>query len=168
MRAQLSEWLFTASPLLMLAAFPAIAGAQTEGLPAIARETFRPRSEVVPIAPAPSAPVVTERVAVERRPTEPLAPPVTVVEKPPVAVVEKPVIREAVAVAGPVTTWWSAFSRNRYGYYDDGFVDDDWYYDYYEMPRATPVVVARPAGTLLGFRTNWIYEPAAERGLFSW
>jgi hypothetical protein len=167
MRAHPFLWLILAA----VAIRPSIVRAQTEGLPAIAKETFRPRSEVVPVAPV--TPAVTERVAVEPRLAEPQAPPVTVVEKPPVAVerpavvVEKPVVRETV-VAEPVTTWWVGFARNRFGFYDDGYVDDDWYYDFYETPKAAAVVVRRPAAVPLGYRTGWSYEPLAERGLFSW
>jgi hypothetical protein len=158
MRAYFSSGPLAGLLLCAIAQLPAIATAQTEALPAIAKETYRPRPEVTtPLVPAVRAPVVTDRVVVQPR----------VVTAPSVTVVEKPVVAGVVA-ATPVASWWAAFARNRYGYYDDAFSDDDWFYDYYELPRATPVVVERPAGTILGYRTTWTYEPAAERALFSW
>ena len=133
---------------------------QTETLPAIAREVYAPKPVVrVPVAPAvamPAAPVraVTERVVTEEVP----------------AVAERTVVREQAVVPSRIVTWWDAFIRNRYGHYDDGYLDDNWYYDYYELPRAAPaaVVVDRAVGTVPGHRTTWMYEPVAERGLFSW
>jgi len=134
---------------------------QTETLPAIAREVYAPKPEVrvtpLPAAIVPAAPVraVTERVVTE-------APPA------PVAVAERAVVREQAVTPGGVVTWWDAFARNRYGYYDDSYLDDNWYYDYYELPKAAAVIVDRSVTAVPGHRTTWIYEPLAERGLFSW
>jgi hypothetical protein len=147
-------------------AFPGVSPAQTEGLPAIAREVYRPHTELPP-APAPR--VVTERLVTE----PPIVPPRVVDDTP---VVSRAVVQSsavvvtpaspipAVAVAGP-----SIFSRYSFGFYNDGNADDNWYYDYYEAPKtAATVVVKPPTDSAPGFRTNWTYAPLAERGLFSW
>jgi len=139
-------------------AFPGVTRAQTEGLPAIAREVYRPHTELPP-APAPR--VVTERLVTE----PPILPPAVVDDGPTVArnvVVPAPVVTAEAAVALP-----GPFSRYSYGFYDDGNADDNWYYDYYEVPKAA-VVLKPTTDALPGFRTNWTYAPLAERGLFSW
>lgn len=137
---------------------PVVCHAQTEGLPAIAREVYRPHTE---LPPTPVPRVVTERLVTE----PPIVSPVVVDDKPAVAgnlVVPGPVVTAQAAVALP-----GPFARYSYGFYDDGNADDNWYYDYYEVPKA--VVVAKPVTDAApGFRTNWRYAPLAERGLFSW
>jgi hypothetical protein len=131
---------------------PAVAMAQTEGAQAIARDVFSDRP--VPGVPArviPESPprtVVQERVVTER-------------VVPARTVVERPVVRERVVVSEAPARWWDVFARNRYGYYDDAYFDDNWFYDYYELPR-----IQRGAATP-GFRTGWTYDPVAERGIFS-
>jgi hypothetical protein len=154
-----------------------VAYGQTEGLPAIAREVYRPHTELPPV-PAPR--VVTERVVTE----PPILPPRIVDDTPvvpgaavtaspavvtanPVVVTPNPaVIAPAVAMAMATPT---ILGRYRFGFYNDGNADDNWYYDYYETPKAAAAVVAKPATDAMpGFRTNWTYAPLAERGLFSW
>src|SRR5262245_6264108 len=135
---------------------------QSETLPAIAREVYAPKPVVrVPVAPAVAVPAAPVRAVTEQVVTE---------AAPPVAVAERTVVGEQAVVPSRIVTWWDAFARNRYGHYDDGYLDDNWYYDYYELPRAAPaaVVVDRAVGTVPGHRTTWMYEPVAERGLFSW
>ena len=95
-----------------------------------------------------------------------------VVRTPAAVVTERPVVRQEVVAPAAVVTWWDAFVRNSYGFYDDGYLDDNWFYDYYEVPRpaCAVTVVERPASNtaVLGHHTTWVYEPVAERGLFSW
>jgi hypothetical protein len=150
----------TALTLLGILCLPLVARGQTEGATGIARDTFRRQVDANERVIAPPRVVREVRVrdpaVVERT---------TVVERP--AVVERQVVRQAV-VPERTVTWWTAFTRNRYGYYDDAYVDDDWFFDYYELPRAASAVVDRAVGTLPPYRTSWIYEPVAERGLFSW
>jgi hypothetical protein len=160
-----------------LLSVPALARGQTEGTPAIAREVF---SREVRRAAVPPPVVVEERVVVperrvvvperpvvvpERRVvTERVAPARVVTERvvAPATVVERPVVRERVAVATPVVRWWEVLDRARFGYYDDAYFDDNWYYDYYEAPPRT----VREGDVL--YRTGWFYAPTAERGLFNW
>jgi hypothetical protein len=156
MRAPVSAALI----LLGTICLPLLAKGQTEGAPAIARDTFRRQVE------SNERVVVPPRVVREVRVPDPvIVERAAVVERP--AVVERQVVRQAV-VPERTVTWWTAFARNRYGYHDDAYVDDDWYYDFYELPRAAPAVVDRAVGTLPPYRTTWIFEPVAERGLFSW
>jgi hypothetical protein len=133
-------------------------------LPAISRETYRQRQETpvpaVPLRvvtePVVPARVVPERAVVERVPAEP------------VVVADRAAVREVVAPRRAIA-WFDAFVQNRYGYYDDGYLDDNWFYDYYQFAAPKAAVVAAPVtATAPGYRTSWIYEPAAERALFSW
>jgi len=159
-----------------VAALPTVAAAQVGGapdsaLPAIAREVYGPRANVpVPAIPpielpakAIVDPVTPAPVAAER-----------VVRTPAAVVAARPVVaQEEVVAPAAVVTWWDAFIRNSYGFYDDGYLDDNWYYDYYELPRPATravTVVQRPGSStpVQGHHTSWIYEPVAERGLFSW
>jgi hypothetical protein len=142
----------------ILLSFPLLVNAQDEALPAIAREVYRPHTELPP-APAPR--VVTERLV-----TEPPIVPQPVVDDTPTAV-GAVVTRGAVVAPAVVSTPASAFSRFRFGFYDDGNVDDNWFYDYYEVPKAA--VVVRPATDAMpGFRTTWTYAPLYEQGIFNW
>ena len=50
---------------------------------------------------------------------------------------------------------------------DDGFTDDNWFYDYYELPPTT-LAVEQPATTAQGYRTSWRYDPLVEQRLFRW
>jgi hypothetical protein len=108
-----------------------------------------------PVLPAPVVrpPVVAETVVTER--------------VPPVTVTARPVVREAVIPPAGTLTWWDAFGKMSYGFYDDGFTDDNWFYDYYEMPPAT-VAVEQPAVERAGSRTTWRYDPLVEHRLFRW
>jgi hypothetical protein len=170
--------------MLLLAAasipLPAVTNAQTEGVPAIARDVF---AREVRRGAVPPAVVVEERVVVpdrrvvvpERRVVaEPVVPDRVVTDRvvvdrvvgerltPPAAIAEQPVVRDRVAVTAPAPTWWDVLTRARFGYYDDAYFDDNWYYDYYEAP---PVTVR--TGDVV-YRTGWFYAPTAERGLFNW
>jgi len=152
-----------ALPLVGLAMFSAVATAQTESVPAIARETYRPKPALPPPAGAPTR-GVTERLVAEPRVVAEAVPA-------PVVVAEKPVVVERVATPQRVRTWSDALARFRYGYYDDGNLDDNWYYDFYDPQPAVVVApaVTRPSSSANpGYRTSWTYEPVAERGLFSW
>lgn len=165
--------------LALLVLFPSLAIAQTETLPAIARETYAPQAEQrIPSLPprVVSPPAVADTVVAERLPGRVVqgAVPTRVTERvapaavpAPTAVVEQPLVRERVAIP-PTVTWWEAFTRNRFGFYDDGYVDDNWYYDYYEVPRPAAAVAVPATSAAPGYRTSWLYEPVAERGLFSW
>lgn len=137
---------------MLFLTLPAAAIAQTVGTQAIARDLFTDRP--VPGVPARVIPESPPRTIVQERI-------VTARAIPERTVVERPVVRERVVVREPAVTWWDVFARNRYGYYDDAYFDDNWFYDYYEVPRAT-----RRAATP-GLRTGWTYEPTAERGLFN-
>jgi hypothetical protein len=137
---------------------PSTTLAQTATTPVYAAEAHRPRQSTTERLPA--VPVVTDRIVTQR-----------VVTEPPVAadvmVTDRAAVRPAV-ITPPVTTprttaWWEAFTQSRYGYYNDAYVDDNWFYDYYSPP--TTAVVSRP---VTGYRTGWLYEPMAERGLFNW
>jgi len=139
-----------------------VATGQDEGLPAIAREVYRPHTE---LPPAPAARVVTERLV-----TEPPIRPQRVVDDTPTvagAVVTPGAVVAPAVVAPPVASLPSVFPRFQFGFYDDGNADDNWYYDYYEVPKAA-VVVKPPTDALPGFRTNWTYDRREEAGLFSW
>jgi len=158
MRASVVLFLFGVLTVASLA-LPKSGLAQTEALPAISRETYRQRQET----PVPAVPlrVVPERVLPERVVVERVTPE-------PVVVAERAAVREVVTPR-PVVAWFDAFVRNRYGYYDDGYLDDNWFYDYYEYAVPKAAVVTPPVtATTPGYRTSWIYEPAAERALFSW
>jgi len=155
-----------------LAVLPSVVSAQDEGLPAIAREVYQPRTG---LPPAPVPRVVTERLVTE----PPIVAPPVVDDSPNVAAaVVAPTVAETVVTRSPVVApavvagWPSVFARYSFGFYDDGNADDNWYYDYYEVPRAAVVVkptVAKPVTDARpGYRTNWTYAPAAEQGLFSW
>ena len=86
---------------------------------------------------------------------------------PPVTVTARPVVPEAVIAPGRTITWSEAFGRLRYGFYDDGFTDDNWFYDYYEtLPAA--VAVEQPVSPGQGYRTSWRYDPLVEQRLFRW
>jgi hypothetical protein len=154
---------YAAAFLPLLGVWALIAAGQDEGLPAIAREVYRPHTE---LPPAPAARVVTERLVTE----PPIAPQRVVDDTPTVA--GAVVTRGAVVAPATVATSVAAglptvFPRYTFGFYDDGNVDDNWYYDYYEMPKAA-VVVKPPTDALPGFRTNWTYDRREEAGLFSW
>jgi len=172
--------------------FPCLAIGQDEGLPAIAREVYQPHTA---LPPAPAARPVTERLVseppivpprvVDDRPT--VAPavvrPAAVVAPAVPAVAPAAVVSPAPAIAAPAaavvapaatvvtpavtTNWSSVFPRFKFGFYDDGNVDDNWFYDYYETPKAA-VVVKPTTDALPGFRTSWTYDRAEEAGLFSW
>jgi len=139
-------------------AFSLAAFGQDEGLPAIAREVYRPHTELPP-APAPR--VVTERLVTE----PPIVPPSVVDDAP--TVPGAVVAQGAVVAPATVASWPSVFSRYTFGFYNDGNADDNWYYDYYEVPKAA-AVVKPPTDALPGFRTNWTYDRLAESGIFSW
>jgi len=146
---------------------PPSSEAQDAALPTIAREVYGPRANIpVPAVPPPLVPA--------KAVLDPVAPAPVVAERVvrtlAAVVTERPVVREAVVAPAAVVTWWDAFARNIYGFYDDAYLDDNWYYDYYELPRTTRAVtvVERPSGAALGHHTSWVYEPVAERGLFSW
>jgi hypothetical protein len=145
-----------------------VGSGQTETTPAIARETFGPQAEArIPVLPprVVPPPVVADAVVAERVPqrVEQRAVPTRVSDRvAPAAVVDRPVTEA-------VVTWWDAFAQSRYGFYDDAYVDDNWYYDYYDVPRPAAAAVVTPAsGVVVGYRSSWLYAPAAERGLFSW
>jgi hypothetical protein len=124
--------------------------------------------------------VVTERLVTE----PPIVPP-RVVDDTPTAVgavvAQGPAVVAPTTVAAPtpvvapttvvapavVPSWPSVFTRYTFGFYDDGNVDDNWYYDYYQVPKAA-VVVKPQTDALPGFRTNWTYDRREEAGLFSW
>jgi hypothetical protein len=110
--------------------------------------------------PAATPAVVTERVPV--RVVEEVAPAVV-----PAVVTTRPVVAEAALAPAGAATWWDAFGKMRYGFYDDGFTDDNWFYDYYEAPPTT-VAVAQPVAAASGTRTSWRYEPQVEQRLFRW
>ncbi len=115
-------------------------------------------------------PVVARAIVPPRVVERPVAPAIAVA--PTVTVEERPVVREAVvAPAGVaparVVSWWDSFTKLRYGFYDDGFADDNWFYDYYETPPAA-VAVERPASVNVGNRTSWRYDPLVEQRLFRW
>jgi hypothetical protein len=159
-----------------LAAMPAVGVAQVAGeasdsaLPALRREVFGPRANVpVPAIPPVELPAKTI--------VDPVAPAPVVAERvvrtPAAIVTERPVVAQEVVAPAAVVTWWEAFVRNSYGFYDDGYLDDNWYYDYYDVPRPAAravTVVQRPGSNapVQGHHTSWVYEPVAERGLFSW
>jgi len=169
-----------ASAYLVILSCPA--WAQTEGAAAIARETHaRLAEQQLPVLPPRviPPPVVTDAIVRERLPAhvaDGLVPtPVTdryspAVITPPGSVVQgvvtaRPVVTARVPVSG-VATYTSAYAKMRYGFYDDGLVDDNWFYDYYEIPTATAVQPA--TGSAPGYRTSWRYDPAAEQRLFRW
>lgn len=63
----------------------------------------------------------------------------------------------------------SSFARGAYsgGYFDDGFVDDDWFYDYYDIQsseassRSDSAAVRRT-----DYQAEQLYEDARTSGLF--
>lgn len=52
------------------------------------------------------------------------------------------------------------------GFYDDGFVDDDWFYDYYELQATPSSRGGDPAATRREYRADQLYEDARTSGLF--
>lgn len=154
--------------LLLVGASSREAAAQTEGLPAIAREVYRPHTEV---PPASTPRVVTERLVTE----PPIVPPKVVDDTPPVpagvVVVPATVVTTGRVVVpdAAAATFAGPLARYTYGFYDDGNADDNWYYDFYDVPKAAAAVVVKPTTDATpGFRTNWTYAPVAEQGFFSW
>lgn len=154
--------------LLLVGTSSPDAAAQTEGLPAIAREVYRPHTEVPPAG--------TPRVLTERLVTEPPIVPLKVVDDTP-AVAAGAVAASATGVTtgrvvlpdAAAATFAGPLARYTYGFYDDGNADDNWYYDFYDMPKAAAAVVVKPTTDATpGFRTNWTYAPLAEEGFFSW
>ena len=120
----------------------------------------------VPVVPAVvRPPVVAETVVAERVPARVVESVTPVV--PPVTVTARPVVPETIVAPARTVTWWDAFGKMRYGFYDDGFTDDNWFYDYYELPPTT-VAVAQPAAEPAGYRTSWRYDPLVEQRLFRW
>jgi hypothetical protein len=170
--------LYAALIMPLLGAFSCVAVGQDEGLPAIAREVYRPHTELPP-ARAPR--VITERLVTE----PPIVPPRVIDDTPTVAgavvspgavvapaVVAPPagtpaVVSPTVVTPAGATAFPSVFARYTFGFYDDGNADDNWYYDYYDVPKAA-VVVRPTTDALPGFRTNWTYDRREEAGLFSW
>jgi hypothetical protein len=170
-----------ASTCLIILSSPA--RAQTEGAAAIARETHaRLAEQQLPVLPprVVPPPVVTDAIVRERLPArvaDGLVPtPVTdryspAVITPPGGVVEgvvtaRPVVTSRVPAVSGVAAYSNAYSKMRYGFYDDGLVDDNWFYDYYEIP--VTVAVQPASGSAPGYRTSWRYDPAAEQRLFRW
>jgi hypothetical protein len=121
----------------------------------------------VPVVPAPVVrpPVVAETVVTERVPARVVEPVTPIV--PTTTVTTRPVVRETVVAPTRAVTWWDAFGRMSYGFYDDGFTDDNWFYDYYEVPQAA-VAVEQPVAASDGTRTSWRYDPVVEQRLFRW
>jgi hypothetical protein len=126
----------------------------TPGAPVVA-------TPVVPAVPGPPAPA-TIVDSVNRYTAERITAPQPVAE---INAAERVAIPSPVVATTPAFTFWQVFARNRYGYYDDAYVDDNWFYDYYQPP-ATTAVVTKASST--GYRTSWLYEPLAERGMFNW
>jgi hypothetical protein len=165
---------------LLLLAIPGLAIAQTSTTPAIARETFAPQAEPrIPAIPprVVAPPAVAEAVTAERVPGRVVQGqvPTRVTEREGPAVVAapvvaaRPVVAESAVVPVGAASWWTALVGSRYGFYDDAYVDDNWFYDYYEVPAvAAAVAVPRVTSVTPGYYTNWLYDPAAERALFSW
>ena len=122
----------------------------------------------VPIVPAPVVrpPVVAETVVTERVPArvvEPVAPIV-----PATTVVARQVVRETVVAPARTVTWWDAFGRMSCGFYDDAFTNDNWFYDYYDVPAPTVAVAQPVVSPTDGTRTSWRYDPVVEQRLFRW
>lgn len=133
------------------------ASAQTPVVAPVVRQPVVTGSVVTPSTVAPS--IVTQRVpAVVERAAPLVAPPV---------VAARPVVRETLVSPARTVAWWDAFGKLRYGFYDDGFTDDNWFYDYYEAPPAT-VAVEQPVAVAPGARTSWRYDPQVEQRLFRW
>jgi len=108
-------------------------------------------TRVVSQAAAPSGAVIAPRPAV--------------VTSTPAVVMPNPAVTIAPVTVGAPTI----LGRYTFGFYDDGNADDNWYYDFYEAPKAAAAVTTQPpTDAVPGFRTNWTYIPLAERGLFSW
>ena len=162
--------LLAIATVTLVAALPSASPAQTETTPAIAREVYRQQLEGPP-RPAP-------RIVTERAVPDPTISPATVVQERPVAVPATNVPATAVpattivAPEGTVATWSALFARYRYGFNDDGNVDDNWFYDFYETPSAPAAVattVVKPVTeSAPAYRTSWKYDAVSERGLFSW
>jgi hypothetical protein len=136
----------------ILLAMPSMGQAQTEGAVGLARDVFA--REVIKDSLPPPPAVIEERVVLPERVVRERTPL-------PARVVERPILEERV-IAQPALRWWEVLTRSRYGYYDDAYFDDNWYYDYYESPA-----IAAASGAAR-YRTSWLYAPTAERGLFSW
>jgi len=139
---------------------PAACYAQTEGTVGLARDVYA-RKVIQDSLPPPPA-VITERVVLPERVVTERVVRVPVPAPLPATVVERPILAERVVVTQPTGNWRDVLAESRFGYYDDSYFDDNWYYDYYESPQ-----VAAPSG-VARFRTGWFYAPTAERGLFSW
>jgi len=50
------------------------------------------------------------------------------------------------------------------GYFDDGFLDDDWYFDFYEVQFTRPA--AQPTADGGEYEAEQLYEDARASGLF--
>ncbi len=153
---------------------PAVCRAQTEGAVGLARDVFArkviadeltpPSAYIEERLPLPDA-AFTDRIVRERVPLAPTAVEVGIAPTPnalPARIVERPILEERVVAAQPALRWWEVLTKSRYGYYDDAYFDDNWYYDYYESPAVAA------ADDVVRYRTTWFYAPTAERGLFSW
>lgn len=160
--------LFVCPAALPVVAVAQVGDAPSNTLPAIRREVYGTRANLPEPAVPPAA--LPAKTIVDPVPVPAVAE--RVVRSPAAVVTERPIVRQEVVAPGAVVTWWDAFARNSYGFYDDGYLDDNWFYDYYEVPRAARAVtvVQRPASNtpVQGHHTSWVYEPLAERGLFSW
>jgi hypothetical protein len=57
------------------------------------------------------------------------------------------------------------------GFFDDGLYDDDWYFDYYELPTDSQRVSNQGGGQdqdrLREYDAGQMYEEAEESGLFN-
>jgi hypothetical protein len=101
---------------------------------------------------------------VEERVAAPRATAVTTVATPSAVVTER-VLSPGVLARDRSGLWWEDFALLRFGYYDDGYVDDNWFYDYYDAPVRRAVVAPVASAP---YRTTWIYDRLGESGLFSW
>ncbi len=115
--------------------------------------------------PVVRQPAVAETVVTERVPARVVEEVLPVVA--PAVVTARPIVREAIVAPTRTVTWWDALARMRYGFYDDGFADDNWFYDYYDGPPTT-VAVEQPVAAAPGGRTSWRYDPQVEQRLFRW
>jgi hypothetical protein len=122
-------------------------------------------AQTLVVPPVVRQPVVAPAVVIERVPARVIEPAAPIV--PATTVATPPFVRETVVAPARTATWWDAFGRMSYGFYDDGFTDDNWFYDYYEVPAAA-VAVAQPVSTTDGTRTSWRYDPVIEQRLFRW
>src|SRR5882724_4064762 len=73
-----------------------------------------------PVLPPPVVrpPVVADAIVPQRVPPRIADGPVPIV--PPTTVSAPPLVREAVVAPVRTVTWWDAFGKLRYGYYNDG------------------------------------------------